>query len=157
MSVMGDDLKSSLSASLSKLSQTPNDTVAETEPPSEQRTTSSEGDLNLKPGEVLFEEGKLGDAAYLIVEGTIQISRLHNGKSVSLATVQRGEIIGEMSLIDHQPRMASAVAVEACKLVRISDKNLKERMSKLAENDQVLHFLIKTLVRRLRGLARNTE
>lgn len=157
MSVMGDDLKSSLSASLSKLSKMPNDAAAESEPSSEQRTTSSEGDLNLKPGEVLFEEGELGDAAYLIVEGTIQISRLHNGKSVPLATVRRGEIIGEMSLIDHQPRMASAVAVEACKLVRISDKNLQERMSKLAESDQVLHFLIKTLVRRLRGLARNTE
>jgi len=67
------------------------------------------------------------------------------------------ELIGEMSLIDNQPRMASVCAVEDAQLVCIAQDNLQNRLGVLAENDQVLHLLLKTLVRRLRGLARNTE
>ena len=105
----------------------------------------------------MFEEGEQGKEAYLIVDGVIEISRTHNGKTQHLAMLSKGEILGEMSLIDNQPRMASAKAVVATKLMCISEKNLHERLAKLAQNDQVLHFLLKTVVRRLRGLARNTE
>ena len=117
----------------------------------------TEGELDLQPGQVLFEEGEEGKAAYLILDGVVEVSRILGDEPRHLATLSRGEIVGEMALIDHQPRMATVKAMTAAKLMCISEKSLSDRMSKLAENDQVLHFLLKTVVRRLRGLARNTE
>jgi len=169
MSILGEDIKTSLSASLGKVvtdqSQKPQ---AESEPqpkpqpksqsekapsPSEQ----TEGELALGPGQVLFEEGEEGKAAYLVLDGVLEVSRIIGDEARHLATLGRGEIVGEMALIDHQPRMGSVKAVTAAKLMCISEKSLSDRMGKLAENDQVLHFLLKTVVRRLRGLARNSE
>jgi len=169
MSVLGDDLKTSLSASLGKMAKANTakpEPVPEPEPePEPEETPSSpdqtpeqtEGELELAPGQVLFEEGEEGKAAYLVIDGVVEVSRIINDESRHLATLGRGEIVGEMALIDHQPRMASVKAVSAAKLMCISEKSLSDRMGKLAENDQVLHFLLKTVVRRLRGLARNSE
>jgi len=173
MSVLGDDLKTSLSASLGNMVENqaqktqaefrpeaePEHEVGAEEPssPTDQTADQTVGELALKPGDVLFEEGEEGKAAYLILDGTLEVSRTIGEKSRHLATLGRGEIVGEMALIDHQPRMASVTALTASKLMCISEKSLSDRMSKLAESDQVLHFLLKTVVRRLRGLARNSE
>lgn len=169
MSILGEDIKTSLSASLGKMvtdqSQKPQ---AESEPQSKPQPKSqsekapspseqTEGELALAPGQVLFEEGEEGKAAYLVLDGVLEVSRIISDESRHLATLGRGEIVGEMALIDHQPRMASVKAVSAAKLMCISEKSLSDRMGRLAENDQVLHFLLKTVVRRLRGLARNSE
>jgi len=171
MSALGDEFKTTLSTSLNKLfdgneaeikivlpsaSQKVSNTQ-DTQQAPKPRPTSKDGELELAKGEVLFEEGEMGAEAYLILDGIIEVSRTHNGKTQHLAMLSKGEILGEMSLIDHQPRMASATAAVTTRLACISDENLHERMDALAKNDQVLHFLLKTLVRRLRGLARITE
>jgi len=167
MSILGEDLKTSLSASLGKM-VTDKSKKPKSEPKPEPKpkpqsdkalspSEQTEGELALAPGQVLFEEGEEGKAAYLVLDGVLEVSRIIGDEARHLATLGRGEIVGEMALIDHQPRMASVKAVTASKLMCISEKSLSDRMSKLAENDQVLHFLLKTVVRRLRGLARNTE
>ncbi|MCW8915017.1 MAG: cyclic nucleotide-binding domain-containing protein [Magnetovibrio sp.] len=166
MSVLHDDLRSSLSDSLVRLREAQNESGDDQVPepsqsnqpeilvPSEKQV---DGQRILSAGEVLFEEGDTGEEAYFILDGQLEISRKYGNKKQKLATVGKGEIVGEMSLIDSQPRMASAHAVERTTLLCISSSSLRGRMDKLAGDDQVLHFLIKTLVRRLRGLARNTE
>jgi len=111
----------------------------------------------LESGVVLFNEEDAGSEAYLIIQGSVEIFRTHAGKKQPLAVVGAGEIIGEMALIDNQPRMASAAALEDTILVCVSQDNLQQRLSKLANDDKVMHLLLKTMVRRLRGLARNTE
>jgi len=111
----------------------------------------------LEKGVILFKEEEPGDEAYLVIKGSVEVYRTHGGKKRQLAIVGAGEIIGEMSLVDNQPRMASARAVEDTVLVCISQENLQQRIAKLSKSDKVMHMLIKTLVRRLRGLARNTE
>lgn len=121
------------------------------------RPKPKNGVLELQKGDLLFEEGETGEEAYLIEDGIIEVSRNHNGETVHLAVLGQGEIIGEMSLIDRQPRMASARAVVSTRLLCISDAFLQGRMQALAKDDQVMHLLIKTLVRRLRGMARLTE
>jgi len=167
MSILGEDIKTSLSASLGKMASgkskkpepksAPEPQPDEAASPSNQAPDQTEGELALAPGQVLFEEGEEGKAAYLVLDGVLEVSRIIGDQSRHLATLGRGEIVGEMALIDHQPRMASVKAVTASKLMCISEKSLSDRMGKLAENDQVLHFLLKTVVRRLRGLARNSE
>ncbi len=102
-------------------------------------------------GEVLFEEGDLGDEAYLIQEGEIEIfQRIGNTEQV-IATLGKGEIIGEMSLIDNQPRMASARVLDNSKLMVITQKSLQMRLQKLQQDDRVMRRLLDVLVNRLRG------
>lgn len=106
-----------------------------------------------KKGEILFEEGEIGTEAYLIVEGEIEVFRRVGNSEHVIANLQKGEIIGEMSLIDNQPRMASARVQDNSKLLVISQESLKLRLDRLSQEDRVMRRLVDTLVGRLRGEA----
>jgi CRP/FNR family cyclic AMP-dependent transcriptional regulator len=69
-------------------------------------------------GSTIFREGDAGDAMYVVLEGTVEISA--NGQHME--TLGTGEVIGEMALIDQGPRVATAVAQTACRLARIPEK-----------------------------------
>jgi CRP/FNR family cyclic AMP-dependent transcriptional regulator len=69
-------------------------------------------------GETIFEEGQFGDKMYIIQEGTVEIYA--HGKLVE--TAQTGTAIGEMALIDNEPRSASAIAKTEARLVPIDQK-----------------------------------
>ena len=105
-------------------------------------------------GEILFEEGDEGHEAYLISVGAVDIFRVRGGKEEIIATLGRGEIIGEMSLIDNLPRAASARTRAGTSLIVISQEDLKKRMATLEKSDKLLKLLVDTLVRRLRGQAK---
>ena len=161
LSNIHEDVRATMESSLHRISKA-NDlkTVPEpepNEPAKEDPVDVKDGEVVLKSGDVLFAEGEQGDAAYYVLEGLCEVLRTIDGRQQSMATVGKGEIVGEMSLIDNQPRMASVRAIEETRFLAISANSLQGRMDKLAKDDQVLHFLIKTLVRRLRGLARSTE
>lgn len=156
MSALSDELKAGLTASLGKMAKdkgtAPSAPVIMTPKPQVKN-----GELRLSEGQVLFHATEPGTDAYLILEGSLEVFRMHNGEKQHLATLGKGEIIGEMSLIDNQPRMASARAAEPSTLMVVSQNSLQERLSKLAQNDKVLHMLLRTLVRRMRGMAQITD
>lgn len=116
--------------------------------------------LNEKPkhrkvskGDSLFEEGEIGEEAYLIVEGEIEIFQRAGNTEYVIATLKKGEIIGEMSLIDRQPRIASARALSDVKLLVVSQKNMQIRLDRLQQEDRFTRRLMDILVSRLRGNA----
>ena len=102
-------------------------------------------------GDVLFHEGDDGDEAYLILEGAVEVYLGAGQEEIVLATLQRGDIIGEMALIDNQPRMASARSVGDTKMTVITRDDLDQRLAKLSDSDKVLRRLIDVFVDRLRG------
>ncbi|WNK01496.1 cyclic nucleotide-binding domain-containing protein [Thalassospiraceae bacterium LMO-JJ14] len=108
-------------------------------------------------GEILFEEGDAADKAYLVIDGKVQIFRKNGNEEIVLATLGKGDILGEMSLIDNQPRMASARVVGKAKLTVITQGDLASRLGKLGDNDKVLRRLIDVFVDRLRGQGRLHE
>ncbi len=111
----------------------------------------------IKAGDMVFEEGEEGDFAYLIVAGQVEIFRKSGNNERVLATLGRGEIIGEMALIDNQPRVASARALEDSEFSLISENSLHQRLERLEESDRVLRRLIDVLVDRIRGKAQSPE
>ncbi|MDA1090115.1 MAG: cyclic nucleotide-binding domain-containing protein [Proteobacteria bacterium] len=113
--------------------------------------------ITFKSGDILFEEGEIGELAYLIISGEVEIFRATGNKERVLAILDRGEIIGEMSLIDNSPRMASARALSDLKLSAISRSSLQGRLDRLEESDRVLRRLIAVLVSRIRGQAQSPE
>lgn len=120
-------------------------------------TTNNIERREAKAGELLFEEGDPGAEAYLILDGEVDIFRKAGNEEIVLATLGRGDILGEMSLIDNQPRMASARARANAKMTVITQTDLESRLGKLGENDRVLRRIIDVFVERLRGHARSFE
>ncbi len=107
----------------------------------------------VEKGEILFEEGEIGTEAYLIMDGEIDVFRRVGNSEHVIATLRKGEILGEMSLIDNQPRMASARIQDDSKLLVISQESLQLRLDRLQQEDRVMRRLVDTLVSRLRGEA----
>ncbi|HLO75527.1 MAG TPA: cyclic nucleotide-binding domain-containing protein [Magnetospirillum sp.] len=98
-------------------------------------------------GQNVFKEGDMGDRAYLIQEGQIEI--IKNG--LPLATLGRGELFGEMALVDDQPRMATAKALTDVSVVIIGRDAFREKLSKA---DPFIRGLLNIFVRNIRNLTR---
>jgi CRP/FNR family cyclic AMP-dependent transcriptional regulator len=66
-------------------------------------------------GTNLLTSDQPGEVAYIIMSGAVKVCIEHaGGKDVILAILGPGEIVGEMSLIDHMARSATAVTLEEC-------------------------------------------
>jgi CRP/FNR family transcriptional regulator len=76
--------------------------------------------LLLRSGELVFDEGQTGDRAYVIESGNVKISRSRpDGSKLVLALLGRGDLFGELALIDELPRSASAEAVSDVELISL--------------------------------------
>jgi len=77
----------------------------------------------LGAGERVFAEGDPGDTLFAIAEGMIRIEKqIAAGETAAktLSLLTRGELFGEMSVIDSRPRSASAVAAQPTRLFCVS-------------------------------------
>ena len=105
--------------------------------------------ITFKKGDDIIEEGTLGDCAYIIEQGSVEVSKLtpHGEKQV-LGVLEKSEIFGEMGLIDGLPRCATVTALGNCVMSVCS----RETFNSLADhNPESLLPIFKVLVRRLRS------
>ena len=104
------------------------------------------------PGDVVFSQGDEGNWAYLIQSGRIEIVSLRpDGSEHCLAVLGPGRLFGEMALLDHVPRMASARAQTTSTLVLISNEVLQKSLEKA---HPLLIELIRNLSNNLRSITR---
>ena len=61
-------------------------------------------------GEMIFQEGDPGRELYIIQDGAIVIRKDSENGAILLATFGKGDVVGEMSLLESRPRFASAFA-----------------------------------------------
>lgn len=71
-------------------------------------------------GDVIIHEGAIDDCVYLIREGEVEVRR----RNQTLAHLGIGDIVGEMAILNRQPRNADVVAVTDCKLSRLTAADL---------------------------------
>jgi signal transduction histidine kinase len=76
-------------------------------------------------GELVFREGENGDALYVIWSGKVAIVKGSLHAPTVLGYRGPGEAIGEMALLEDQPRMASAVALSSLRLLKISRESFR--------------------------------
>jgi CRP-like cAMP-binding protein len=77
-------------------------------------------------GTKLFHQGDRDLYMALIWRGSVLILKDDsNGKQRGLATLYRNQTLGEMSIVDNQPRSASAVCLEDCQLLILSNEHMK--------------------------------
>lgn len=101
-------------------------------------------ELDFEPGERIMQEGEMGDSMYLIVDGVVQVFK---GPRVVVELSER-ECVGEMAILDSEPRSASVVARGAVRALRIEREDFYELMNEKAE---IARGIIKVLTRRLRN------
>src|SRR5678815_2888087 len=77
------------------------------------------------PGEPIVAEGTLGDALFLILSGQTAV---HRG-SQTFATLEGGDLFGEMSLVEPAPRSASVSAMSATFVFRLPHDALRAMIS----------------------------
>lgn len=75
---------------------------------------------------MLFEEGSLGDAAYFIQEGQLEVLKESNNREVLITVRGPGDVIGEIALVADTPRTASVRARGDTSLVAINRDQLRE-------------------------------
>jgi len=100
-----------------------------------------------KPGERIFLEGESADCAYLIEEGKVELTKRKDDDVVIVNIASKGEMIGDMALIDSSPRSASARCAEATVALVIPEGEFQRRLDAA---DPVIRRLLQLLIRRLR-------
>ena len=100
-----------------------------------------------KKGDVIFRQEEVGDCAYIIERGCVEIYLEENGVETSICLLGEGDIFGEMAIMDSSPRSASVRAIEDCCLSLISEEQLNYRLS---EADSFIRLLMNKLVHSVR-------
>ena len=99
-------------------------------------------------GQQIFKYGDTGDCAYLIEEGEVEVLVVKQGKEHRIRRIGKGELFGEVSLIDYQPRTATVRALERTVLVPIPRKLMEGLLEK---SDPVLRHLLLVILDRFRN------
>ncbi|MEO0392507.1 MAG: cyclic nucleotide-binding domain-containing protein [Pseudomonadota bacterium] len=98
----------------------------------------------------IFREGDAAYAAYLIRAGKVHIMRFRDDEEVVLATLGKGQLFGELALIDSAPRSADAVAASnSVELVVVTEQSLRRKINEL---DDFMRAWFKMLTDRLRHM-----
>jgi CRP-like cAMP-binding protein len=98
-------------------------------------------------GEVLIRKGDIGLGMFLIVSGRVEVFDTRDGNRVTLATLDPGKCVGEMSLMDARPRSAHVEAIEDTECLLIT----RDSFNGLTRRDpEVLWGIVPLLVDRLR-------
>jgi CRP/FNR family transcriptional regulator, cyclic AMP receptor protein len=96
---------------------------------------------------VLFQEGDVGDNMYIIQSGRVKISKRIRGVEKTLATLEKGEFLGEMAILNDKPRSATAETLDDCDMLVIDRKTFD---ALIRGNVEIAVRFIKRLADRLR-------
>lgn len=75
--------------------------------------------LTYHAGERLFEQGDEGDAAFIVIDGAVEVLVPANGGEQSVATLGKGEIFGELAVICDQLRSTAIAAGTELEVLRL--------------------------------------
>jgi len=107
-----------------------------------------------QPGEIVFNEGEVGETMFIIQEGEVRIHKRVRDRETTLAVLKAGDFFGEMAIIDQEPRSASATAASAAKIIVLS-KDIFE--SQIKTNPKIIMSILKKMSERLRQADRQIK
>lgn len=107
----------------------------------------------LKRGQILFREGEDGEEMFIVLRGSIVISKPVTGRVEQvLARIGPGDFFGEMSLFDRSPRSATVQADSDVTLL-VLDREAMRRLTELSPRAAAafFHALVQVFIERLRA------
>ncbi len=112
-----------------------------------ERLIAMSTEIELQPGDYLIREDEIGNAMYVIVEGKFQVRKHARDGDVVLAERVPGEVIGEMSVLDQAPRVASVIALTPARAMVIDQETF---MALLDWSPTAARAILKTFAQRIR-------
>jgi CRP/FNR family transcriptional regulator, cyclic AMP receptor protein len=106
-------------------------------------------ELTLDEGKEFVTQGDVGREAFIIVEGTADVSRAGN----KIAQLGPGDCVGELALLDHGPRTASVTAASPMTVLVLGPR---EFSGLLDEVPTLTHKIMAALAGRVRELDSKT-
>ena len=101
-------------------------------------------------GSQLMRQGEPGDTLHIVAQGLVVVERSHPALTdvVVLAELGPGEVVGEMGVLDGDPRSATVTAVEETETLELSADAVAEIITR---HPEVSAVLLRTLSCRLRS------
>jgi CRP-like cAMP-binding protein len=109
--------------------------------------TASRESIKLVPGDFLLHEGAESTEMYYLQSGTLAVLKRKGEAVQQIGTIISGELVGEMSFLDKEPRSASVKALTECILVVVPLDKLE---ATLDAQPKWFTALLHTLTDRLR-------
>ena len=103
--------------------------------------------IELKAGEYLIREGEESAQMYYLQSGSMAVYKVKGGAENQIGTIYSGELVGEMSFLDKEPRSASVKAISEAKLLVIPFEKFEKYFD---AQPSWYKALINTLLTRLR-------
>jgi CRP/FNR family transcriptional regulator, cyclic AMP receptor protein len=103
--------------------------------------------IKLSANDVLLKQGENSQHMYWLQSGQLVVTKKEGSRSIILGHIYKGELVGELSFLDSEPRSATVQAETDCELIKIPQDTLDKI---LAEQPKWLGILIRTLAERLR-------
>ncbi len=106
----------------------------------------------IETGTTLFREGEDGREMFVVLQGELEVlKRSHRGTDARVAILGPGDWVGDMSIVDVQPRSATVRALAPTRLLRVTAADLDNvYRTDLKAYSIVILNLARELSRRLR-------
>ncbi len=103
--------------------------------------------IRLMAGEYLMREGEASTEMYYLQSGTLAVFKRKGDAEHQIGSIMTGELVGEMSFLDQQPRSATVKAMTDAILIQVP---LEKFESTMAGMPKWFSALLHTLTERLR-------
>jgi len=98
------------------------------------------------PNEIIFCEFEPGNEFYFIQAGRVKIVKVINNREKTLDVLGTGDVFGEMSILEEEPRSATAIAMDRVKLLKFHRDNFD---TLLQGNPQLAYKLLLIFSKRI--------
>jgi CRP/FNR family cyclic AMP-dependent transcriptional regulator len=112
-----------------------------------EKVARASDEVTMTAGTLIVDQGQTGREAFVILDGEVVVKR--NNRKV--ATLGSGAVLGELSLLDHGPRTATAICETDCTLLVIEGRRF---LGVLDDVPAISHKLLASLADRIRELDR---
>ena len=109
-------------------------------------------EIALGDGEVVFEQGDMGDALFAILEGRLEFSILsRDGRKLALDMMGPGAVFGEIALFDPGPRTATVTAASPARVCRVRNADV---LAEIRNDPDLSADMIRLAGQRMRWMSR---
>ena len=102
--------------------------------------------VEFSPNEIIFCEFEIGTEFYFIQSGKVKIVKVINNMEKILDVMTTGDIFGEMSILEQEPRSATAIAMDYVKVLKFHRDNFD---ALLETNPQLAYKLLLIFSKRI--------
>ena len=102
--------------------------------------------VTFQPGDLLCQQGEMGDAAYVIMSGQAEVMVNTPSGPLTVATMQKNDVVGEIAILINIPRTATIKAASELTTLKIT-KDLFLRM--ITEFPEISVEMMRVLAERL--------